>query len=253
MNETNEPPQPPMQPPQLPMQPSQLPVQPYGQPSGKGKTIGIGAGVLAVLAGLVGGGLYMVSGNDDKTGAYTIDMPQTLADGEYKQLPGKKGEKDLDAEDRTEMKKLGLEKVEGDNAGYRNDKKQGLQVIGFYGAIPDPAKSVDKMIKEMAKDDGDAAPSPGDEVKRGEYKDYRPGGFDGAVLKCKQDTMAFTVVDTKFSQTTSQCIWGDKGTVGLVISHSMGTGDDTRQSDGLPADKLAELTTKIRNEVRKPK
>ncbi|MFE5871027.1 hypothetical protein ACFQ6V_20590 [Streptomyces roseifaciens] len=244
MNETNEPPLPP-----------QPPVQPYGQPSRRlsGKTLGIGAGVLAVLAALVGGGLYMVSGNGDKTGAYTIAMPQTLADGEYRQLPGKKEKKGLDAEDRAEMKKLGLEKVEGDNAGYRNDKKQGLQVIGFYGAIPDPAKSVDKMIKGMAEDKDDAAPSPGDEIKRGEYKDYRPSGFDGAVLKCKQDTMAFTVVDAKFSQTTSQCIWGDKGTVGLVISHSMGSGDDAQESDGLPADKLAELTAKIRNEVRKPK
>ncbi|WP_058044451.1 hypothetical protein [Streptomyces roseifaciens] len=224
---------------------------PYGQPSGKGKAIGIGAGVLAVLVGLVGGGLYMVSGNDDKTGAYTIEMPQTLADGEYKRLPGKKEKKDLDAEDRAEMKKLDLEKADGDNAGYRNDKKQGLQVIGFYGAIPAPAKTVDKMIKGMAEDDD--APSPGDEIKRGEYEDYRPSGFDGAVLKCKQDTMAFTVVDTKYSQTTSQCIWGDKGAVGLVISHSMGSGDDAGQSDGLPAGRLAELTTKIRNEVRKEK
>ncbi|MCQ8769887.1 hypothetical protein [Streptomyces telluris] len=241
MNETNEPPQP--------------LVQPYGQPGRRlsGKTIGIGAGVLAVLAGLVGGGLYMVSGNDGKAGAYTIEMPQTLADGEYKQFPGKKGKKGVDAEDRTEMKKLGLEKAEGDNAGYRNDKEQGLQVIGFYGAVPDPEKSVDRMIKEMAEGRDDAAPSPGDEGKRGEYKDYRPSGFDGVVLKCKQDTMAFTVIDTKFSQTTSQCIWGDKGTVGLVISYSMGSGADTRRSDGLPADKLAELTTKIRNEVRKPK
>ncbi|MEH6374476.1 hypothetical protein V7793_09065 [Streptomyces sp. KLMMK] len=224
------------------------------QPRGRGKAIGIGAGVLAVLGALMGGGLYMVSGNDDKTGTYTIELPKTLADGEYKQLPGKKERKDPDAEDRAEMKKLGLEQVEGDNAGYRNDKKQGLQVIGMYGRIPDPAKAVDKMIKEMDKaGEDDTTQPPGDERKRGEYKDYRPSGFDGAVLKCKQDALAFTIVDTKYSQTTSQCIWGDKGAVGLVVSHSMGSGGDAQESDGLPADQLAELTTKIRNEVRKPK
>ncbi|MGK5728071.1 hypothetical protein [Streptomyces sp. URMC 124] len=227
----------------------------HNQPRGRGKAIGIGAGVLAVLGALVGGGLYMVSGNDDTAGTYTIELPKTLADGEYKQLPGKKEKRDPDAEDRAEMKKLGVgDDADGDNAAYRNDKKQGLQVIGMYGRIPEPAKAVDKMIKEMGKaDEDDAKQPPGDELKRGEYKDYRPSGFDGAVLKCKQDMMSFSTGGARISMTTSQCIWGDKGAVGVVVSHSMGGSDDSRQSDGLPAEKLAELTTKIRNEVRKPK
>ncbi|QLE72062.1 hypothetical protein FGW37_11000 [Streptomyces rectiverticillatus] len=225
------------------------------QPRGRGKAIGIGVGVLAVLGSLVGGGLYMVSGNDDKAGTYTIELPQTLADGEYKQLPGKKEKQGPDADDRAELKKLGLGDADGDNAVYRNDKKQGLQVIGVYGRIPDPEKAVDKMIKEMSKaGEDDAEQPPGDELKRGKYQDYRPGGFDGAVLKCKQDAMSFSMDGTRISMTTSQCIWGDKGAVGLVASHSMGgSDDDGRKADGLPADKLAELTAKIRNEVRKPK
>ncbi|MFF7729815.1 hypothetical protein [Streptomyces sp. NPDC008001] len=270
-------PQGPPVPPQPYGEPYGEPGQAYGQPGqppygqqgqwpppipdrrgGKGKAIGIGVGALAVVGALVGGALYFTGGDDDGRGAYTIELPPALVDGEYKkQAPDAddEGVKSLDAEDRAEMKKLGLEGVDGDHVGYKNDKNQGLQVVGMYGKIPDPAKSVDKMIRNMAesdKDNEDGTPTS-DWLKRGEYKDYRPSGFDGAVLKCKQDTMSFSIVEKKFSQVMSQCIWGDKGAVGLVMSHSMGGSEDMQKTNGLTAEKLAEVTAKIRKEVRKPR
>ncbi|WKU44834.1 hypothetical protein Q3V23_12535 [Streptomyces sp. VNUA116] len=223
------------------------------RPSGKGKAIGITAGALVFAGALVGGLLYFNDGSGDGAAAYRIEMPQTLVDGEYKRDKDDGAEKDtgISAKDRAEMKSFGIEDADGDAGSYQSDKRGALQVASMYGKIPDPEKTIALMVARMDKGGREDGTAPmGGKVERGTYKDYRPHGFDGVVLKCKADKISFSFGDLNSTTSLGQCLWADKGIIGTVMSQPFGAKGNDK---GMSAEELAEMTTKIRKEVRKPR
>ncbi|WP_424887493.1 hypothetical protein [Streptomyces sp. XH2] len=221
---------------------------------GKGKAIGITIGAVAVVGALIAGAVYFVGSSDNDTAAYRIELPETLLGGEYKKdkddADSAKSE-DISAKDRAQMKSFGIEDADGDAAGYQSDKRGSLEVVGMYGRIPDPEKTLDRMAAGQEKAGaGNGKPPLGGKTERGTYKDYRPRGFDGIALKCKADTTSFSFGDKNTSMTLSQCLWADKGTIASVTSMPFGGEGDAK---GISAEELAEITARIRQEVRKPK
>ncbi|GGX70371.1 hypothetical protein [Streptomyces hiroshimensis] len=253
MYDTQPTPPPPPQIPQAPQGQWPPPIPPHPG-SGKRKAIGIAAGALVFAGALVGSLLYLNSGGNG-TAAYRIELPETLMDGDYKKDPADpEDDEDLSfsAKDRAEMKETGIEDADGDAAGYRNAKGKQLQVVGVYGTIPDPGKTVGKMIADMDKKDADGKAPLGGDLESEPFRAYHPRGFDGAVLKCKSEKVSYSFTGMKKTSARSLCIWGDKGAIGLVMSHSMGDVDSDK-SEGLSAEELAEATARIRDEVRRPK
>ncbi|MFF4216592.1 hypothetical protein [Streptomyces nondiastaticus] len=238
----------PQTPPDLQTPPGPWPPPIPDRPSGKGKAIGITAGALVFAGALVGGLLYFNDGSGDGAAAYRIEMPQTLVDGEYKR---DKDEADdpasFSTKDRAEMKSFGIEDPDGDTAAYKNDRKE-IRLVSVYGKIPDPRKTVAMMIAKMDRRDRDGKDPMGFELTTEPYRDYHPRGFDGAVLKCKNEKVSIPLGESKLTTSRSMCLWGDKGVVGLVLS-SADPRPGEAVSGGLPADQLAEAVAKIRKET----
>ncbi|MFE0043105.1 hypothetical protein [Streptomyces albireticuli] len=240
-------------------QPGQVQPPSAANSKGKGKTIGIGAGALVVVGALVAGGVYLLGGGEESADAasYTVVMPDTLVDGKFKKDSSEGDDKpeppsDSDTE---EMKNFGIENAEGADGSYANAEKQSLRVIGVHGDIPDPVKSVETMLAKMEKEQKDEQRIPGAKTEKTPYKDYRPAGFKGAVLKCADSKTTYTFdggAPMGGALETSTCVWGDKGLLGMVTVDNM-QGVAEGKTKGLSAKELSEVTAKVRTEIRKKK
>lgn len=249
---------------------------PYGQPpqppqrGGKGKTLGIAIGAVALI-GAIGGGAYALlkDGGDDGPGAkpYTIALPDKLLDGQYAKKPEPKDDKPSDGRNDEILKKRGIVNGTEISGSYANDDRQTLYIGGAYGELADARKTVDAKIAILDKDlEQTSLPVEQGSVNKTElvtpWTEFHPAGFDGIVLKCslKKATTTFTTFTN--DRQYSQCVWGDGSAVGTVmhkvqkstsiLGRSLGP---TVNSSGkaMSAKELSEATAKVRGEVRKDK
>lgn len=279
--------QPPYGQPQQPGPYGQQPQAPYGQvpppppPQGGGKKAGIIiAAVVAVVAAAVGGYFAFVGGDDDKgkgggssnvaggggdetgikdDGPHKLITPPTALT-EYKLSKEAGSESGMTSSDVEEAEKHGVKNAKDVAGQYQSGTEDNplsqkiLQFNGVYGDIADPEKVVDAMFGEAEKNaqEGGSGSSGEKMTLVGSPKSYSPAGLDGAVLKCQEMKLDFgssgtgsTSGPSKMSMAT--CIWGDKSTLGIVITTDVANAMAGRSAD---LDEAAGKTAKFRKEVR---
>ncbi|MBB5117494.1 hypothetical protein AF335_03000 [Streptomyces eurocidicus] len=248
---------------QQPGMPGQYPPPVPPQGGGKGKAIGITIGALVVVGALVGGAVWFMGGSDGEVAPYTMVMPDKLLDGQFTKGGSAGAPGGQDSESLTndkDAKEMGINNGTGVKGAYTNAQKQALMVVGAYGELPDPEKSVDAMIAKM--DEGEKknqAVVKGAQVETvTAWTAFSPGNFDGAVMKCETKKSNYSVGAISSSAEVSVCIWGDSSAVGVVRHQVAKTtspygGSSAATGSVMSAKDLAEATAKIRNEVRKNK
>ncbi|MFQ6199697.1 hypothetical protein [Streptomyces sp. NPDC000405] len=251
---------------QQPGMPGGYPPQPRG--GGAGKAIGITVGVLVVVGAIVGGVLFLNggggSGGDVKP--YKMEMPESLLDGKFVKGASAPGASNKESEDITDdkvAKEMGISNGTGVKASYTSPEKQMLSVVGAYGELTDPNKTVDAMIAKMdegAKQNEAAMQGKGAQVETiTPWTEFSPSGFDGAVMKCETKKSSFSMGTMSSAAEVSVCIWGDSSAVGItrhVVSKTTNPyGGSATSATGnvMSAKDFSEATAKIRNQVRKEK
>ncbi|WP_424887492.1 hypothetical protein [Streptomyces sp. XH2] len=261
--------------PQAPQQPWGVPQQPQpGYPGGqypppvppqgggKGKAIGITIGAVAVVGALIAGAVYFMGGGGDVK-PYTIVLPDTLLDGKYTKSsvssPGSKQTSTQDLTDNAKVKELGISNGTSVSGAYANAEKQNLSVIGVYGELSDPAKTVDAMIaKSEENQKKNAETMQGIKIETvAPWTEFSPSDFDGAVMKCATKKTTVTMGTISSSNEATECIWGDSSAIGAV-KHAVAKsnspyGGSTSTGNVMAGKEMAEVTAKVRNEVRKDK
>ncbi|MEV2249650.1 hypothetical protein AB0I94_03670 [Streptomyces sp. NPDC050147] len=263
----------------------QQPQAPYGQvpppppPQGGGKKTGIViAAVVAVVAVAVGGYFVLAGGDDDKgkgggssdvagggggdtgikdDGPHKLITPATVL-SEYKKGQEGAGESGMTSEDVKQAEKHGVKNATDVAAQYQAGDKDNplsqkiLQFNGVYGDIADPEKVVDAMFGEAEKNAEESDSSGESMTLVGTPKTYTPAGLDGAVMKCQEmkfnlgsSTGTSSAGPSNMSMAT--CIWGDKSTLGVVITTDVANAMAGRSAD---LDEAAEKSAKFRKEVR---
>lgn len=234
--------------------------QPYGmpqapQPAGGKKKTGLIIGAVAVVAAVAVGAYFLLSGSgsgggvaDD--GPHKLTTPATVL-SEYKKSKGDSGS--MTDSDLKDAEKWGVHDPKDVSAAYEAGdpdnplSKKGLNFGGVYGTIDDPEKTVDAMFayfKSESQKDSDSK----DVALKGEPKEYKPAGLDGAILKCQQATAPTGAGSGGPKDVTlTICVWGDHSTIGMVMPMDFANLAAGRGSD--PA-KDAELTAKFRSQVR---
>ncbi|GAA2713039.1 MULTISPECIES: hypothetical protein [Streptomyces] len=245
---------------------------PYGEPAppyqqepprrGKGKAIGISVGALVLVGAAVGGYLYStgaIGGSGGKK-PYMLVMPDAVLGGKYTKLstsaPDKQPESIADNED---AKALGIEGGTTVSQSYTNTDKQRLSVSGAYGKIANPRKTVEALIARMEESRKKLLGAAKTNVQNvTPWTDIAPGGFNGAVMKCKADKSSYSYGTISSSTESSVCVWGDSDTIGVVqhtVSKTVGglaTGAEVSASgNAMTAQELAAATATVRTETRK--
>lgn len=264
----------------------QQPQAPYGQvppppPQGGGKKTGvIIAAVVAVVAVAVGGYFVLAGGDDEgkdggkKGGSSSVaeggseggvkdDGPHKLitpptALTEYKLNKEAGSESGMTASDVREAEKHGVKNAKDVAGQYQSGTEDNplsqkiLQFNGVYGEIAEPERVVDAMFGEAEKNAKESDSSGESMTLVGSPKTYSPAGLDGAVLKCQEMKLDFgssgtgsTTGPSEMSMAT--CIWGDKSTLGIVITTDVA---NAMAGKGADLDEAAEKTAKFRKEVR---
>ncbi|MGW0902450.1 hypothetical protein [Streptomyces sp. NPDC002853] len=278
------PPQAPQQPGPYGQQP-QAPygqVPPPPPPQGGGKKTGIIiAAVVAVVAVAVGG-YFVLAGGDDDNGKGKGGDSSNVADGgsdeagikddgphklitpatvltEYKKGEEGAGESGMTSEDIRQAEKHGVKNAKDVAAQYQAGDKENplsqkiLQFNGVYGDIADPESVVDAMFGEAEKNAKESDSSGESMTLVGSPKTYTPAGLDGAVMKCQE--MKFNLGSSTTGGSSAgpsdmsmaTCIWGDKSTLGIVITTDVANAMGGKSAD---LDEAAETSAKFRKEVR---
>ncbi|MEV5505097.1 hypothetical protein [Streptomyces orinoci] len=249
---------------------------PYGQPGmpgayppppvppqnggGKGKTVGIVIGAV-VLVGAIAGGAFVFlkggGGSDGKVKPYTIVLPDTLLDGKYTKDAG--SDKSRSVAGDSDTVKHGIKNGTSVFAGYTSSAdKLKLSVAGVYGELSDPKKTVDDMIADIDKKQQSATATGAKIETVTPWTEFHPGGFDGAVMKCRLQKVTITVMSTSAETQNSSCIWADSSALAIVQhqaskSNSPLGASTSSTADAMSAKDLADATAKIRTAVRKDK
>ncbi|MGW1492793.1 hypothetical protein [Streptomyces sp. NPDC002402] len=256
---------PPGVPPQQPQQPGQWgqPQQPgpygqqpqYGQPYGGGqvppppaapkKKTGLIVAASVVALAVIGGGVYFLlggsSGNGDvsaDTKGYKIVPPATV--GDFKK--GQRGDqtKPMTAEEKKKAEALSVKNPQRVMTQYQAgvDKTnplsgKSLSFQGVWGEIADPAKVLDASFKDATKNADESDDAKIELV--GSPKEFKPAGFEGALMKCQNVKLSSTSKDTSLPGLPKEiviptCIWADYSTYGVVnvvdLSKPAGTSQD---------------------------
>ncbi|MEU6764560.1 hypothetical protein ABZ916_18760 [Streptomyces sp. NPDC046853] len=254
---------------------------PPPQGGGSKKTGIIIASVVAVVAVAVGGYFVFAGGDDDKgksggssnvagggggdtgvkdDGPHKLTTPATVL-SEYKLSKEAGGGSGMTSSDIREAEKHGVSNAKDVAGQYQSGTEDNplsqkiLQFNGVYGDIADPEKVVDAMFDEAEKNaqEGGSASSGEKMSLVGTPKTYNPAGLDGAVLKCQEMKLDFgSSSSAGASQGPSEmsmatCIWGDKSTLGIVITTDVANAMAGKSAD---LDEAAEKTAKFRKEVR---
>lgn len=117
---------------------------------------------------------------------------------------------------------------------------KGISLIGAYGKIADPQKSLDAFFADIQKDvnqSGSSSSSSGGSKLVGDPESV---DVNGAVMKCQAAKGTNQV--TKKTQTDWFCAWADYSTIAMVSP-----GDNTAD---VSKDTAVSMTTKLRKEVR---
>ncbi|MEU5953821.1 hypothetical protein [Streptomyces sp. NPDC047525] len=276
---------PPQQPYSQPQQPGpygQQPQAPYGQvpppPQGGGKKTGIIIATVVAVAAVAVGGYFVFAGGDDKDGGkkggsssvagggsgieddgpHKLITPATVLT-EYKKGEEGAAESGMTSSDVREAEKHGVKNAKDVSAQYQAGDEDNplsqkiLQFNGVYGDIADPETVVDAMFGEAEKNAQEGSGSGGQKMTLvGSPKSYSPAGLDGALLKCQEMKVDLGTSSAGSSQSPSEmsmatCIWGDKSTLGIVITTDVANAMSGKSAD---LDEAAEKTAKFRKEVR---
>ncbi|MDN3294532.1 hypothetical protein QWM81_10805 [Streptomyces ficellus] len=220
----------------------------YGGPMGPqpprkkrtGLVIGIVAGSLVLLSCL-GYGVKMVmegAGTSFPAAEYKLTVPKTLVDGEYtlaQDMSGTEGEKLLtethSADVRTDGAAVAQYTAESDG------ELKALVVSGLYGQIKHPDAERRGVLRGAGTAENARIEIPA--------KDVTPPGSE-VTVECE----VLTNTEAGNEVTFPMCAWGDANTavgVGLVDAASVG-----QQPEDIDLAAAAELTLKVRAEIRKP-
>ncbi|MGY0062434.1 hypothetical protein ACWY4P_38885 [Streptomyces sp. LZ34] len=229
-------------------QPGYPPPVPPGMPQppqsggGKGKTTGLVIGAVVVIGAIVGGVVLLGSGDDGKMTDdgkdYRLTAPRTVL-GEYTSDGDDSTAQPLDAE---EAQVFGLTAGTGVNADWATsgDAKK-LEMLGAYGDVKDPEKSVDAFFSNLKKKAETAGSEDSDALVVGSPEPKSPEGFENGVMKC-QVIKAKEEPDPDEPNTLALCAWADYDTVAVVVPHE-GT-------KNLTLDESAKIAADLRKEVR---
>ncbi|KUN77816.1 proline-rich domain-containing protein [Streptomyces griseoruber] len=245
---------------------------PYGQapygvpqppvPGGGKKRTGIVIGSVAVVAALGVGAFFVLgtgsaSGGIEDDGAHKLATPATVL-SDYKRASDDGASAGDDS--ASDLEKSGVKNGKtvlgiystADLSGYDPSDPstapdatelataKGITFAGAYGTIADPEKALDTFFANFKKssEESSSSGSSGSEAKLvGEPEEV---DLDGAVMKCQAATG--TNVATKQEKTDWFCAWADYSTIAMVSP-----GDTTK---GITKDVAADITTKLRDEVR---
>ncbi|PGH50390.1 hypothetical protein [Streptomyces sp. Ru87] len=242
------------------------PPPPTGGGSGRGRTVGIVAGAVVAVAAVVGGAVLFTGGDgsggpDGKGGPgggpargevapYTLEMPEKLLDGEYtKQPTGADPAKDEGLADKATADRLGVKNAEQATGVYGNSQKQSLYVIGVHGRVDDPEKSVDALFAQIEDQNAQAAAGTETETVT-PVTEYSPGGFDGAVMKCKAETGVQGEGESRIKAEVAYCVWGDTSALGIVQHQLTSIAGAEASGQVMTTEELSVETVAVRDEVR---
>ncbi|AXK34167.1 hypothetical protein DVA86_17430 [Streptomyces armeniacus] len=239
------------------------PVPPQG--GGKGKTIGLVVGALVVVGAIVGGFVLFSGGDDDDGGSggnggtnevaddgkkYKLDTPPTVLT-DYKRM----GNADTTTGDEfsaAEQKRIGISNGTGVQGAYSTTDFGGdgsgatpdpaeiasakmLRMMGAYGEVADPEKSVDTfftyMQGELTKD--------GEAEVVGSPEQQSPNGFENGIMKCQ--VIKDSSPEAGQPSEIPMCVWGDKSTIAAVMPI---------QATAPSLQEAAQTTADLRKEVR---
>ncbi|MEU7135212.1 hypothetical protein [Streptomyces sp. NPDC046261] len=249
---------------QQPGMPGQYPPPVPPQRGGKGKGIAITIGAV-VLVGALGGALkfFVLDGGGGDVKPYTMVMPESLLGGKFTKGTGTPGsntsaDKSEDITNDKSAKEMGISNGTGVKGTYTNPEKQMLSVVGAYGELADPKKTVDAMIAKMDENEKKNTAKGAQIQTVTAWTEFSPSGFDGAVMKCETKKSTYAVGTISSEAEASVCIWADSSAVGMtrhIVSKTNSPYGGATAAGGkvMSAQEFAEATAKIRNEVRKEK
>ncbi|MFH9175406.1 hypothetical protein [Streptomyces albogriseolus] len=254
---------------------------PYGMPpqppaSGGGGGGGGGGKVAAIVVGAVavvtaiGVGAYVLLGGSDGGGAagltddgpHKLTVPKTVLD-EYQRFGD--GSEESGSDTAKDMEKSGVKNgtavlgqwstadfgnydpADPSTAGDFPDRDEllsakGITMVGGYGEIADPEKTLDKFFANIQEQVEKSAEQNTGGMENAELVgEPEEVEIAGTVAKC-QSTKSTNAL-TKKESTDWFCAWADRSTVGMVSP-----GDNA--GTGVGKDTAVELTTKLREQIR---
>ncbi|WP_063734167.1 hypothetical protein [Streptomyces sp. RTd22] len=210
------------------------PAAPGGR--GKGRTIGMAVGALAVVGALTAGGFLLFGGD---SGPYKLTTPKTVAE-EYQRQGSGTDDGDLSAAGKKDLQQVPVVKdphlVAAD---YQTDGKEMLKFTGVWGEVTDPERGADLALAVIVK----ALQDNGTAQAKGTPQEFSPDGFDGDVMKCQ--SLKFT--SDQGSMEAPACVWGDKSTLGVAV---MADPAGAVLGGSMSLEDAAELTAKVREDAR---
>ncbi|MBM7056147.1 hypothetical protein [Streptomyces durocortorensis] len=237
---------------------------PYGaQPPQPKKKTGLIVGVAVVALAVIAGGVYFLTsggGSDvaDSTKGYKLTPPASVEDyTKDASKPAPSGP--VTGEDKAEAEAMGVKDANKAGAQYQAGSKDNplaqkvLIFEGVWGEVPDPAKTLDdaftKAEKNMTKDTNN---SGGKASLVGSPKEFKPDGFDGALMKCQDLKMVNNKGDGTPTKGPKQftmpvCIWADYSTVGIVAGLDVAS---ALTEKSVPQEEMADLAAKLYNTSR---
>lgn len=292
------PPQPPYGAPQpnpyggSPQQPANPYGQPYGGPGapgqypppippqggGKGRTIGIAAGAVVLVAAIVAG-VVLVSGGDksddknDKADGkssaspapsassaspaspapakkYKLVAPDTIM-GDYKKDTAKSSG-GFDSKDLNNLRLLGVVNPQNVTGSYKSGtEKTSQKLLRFTGAWGDEVRDPEAVVDGLFKDIQNSASKDTDKDSKTEFEGspqrMSTAGLGDAVLKCQMSKWSTPNSPGSKDLRMPLCIWADKTTVGTVFAL-----DASLMVQGLDLDleEAAKRTVRLRQDVR---
>ncbi|MGW4309747.1 hypothetical protein [Streptomyces californicus] len=239
---------------------------PYGgQPQQPKKKTGLIVGVAVVALAVIAGGVYFLTSGGggssdvaDSTKGYKLTPAATVED--FKKDASKPSvSRPVTGKDKAEAEAMGVMNANKVDAQYQSGSKDNplaqkvLVFEGVWGEVSDPAKTLDAAFAtaevNMMKSGGDGA-RKGSLV--GSPKEYKPEGFDGALMKCQDlkvvnDKADGTPANGPKEFTMPVCIWADYSTVGIVASLDVAS---ALTGKGVPQEDVADLAAKLYNTSR---
>ncbi|MGW1235579.1 hypothetical protein [Streptomyces sp. b94] len=239
---------------------------PYGgQPQQPKKKTGLIVGVAVVALAVIAGGVYFLTSGGggssdvaDSTKGYKLTPAATVED--FKKDASKPSvSRPVTGKDKAEAEAMGVMNANKVDAQYQSGSKDNplaqkvLVFEGVWGEVSDPAKTLDAAF---ATAEVNMMKSGGDGERKGSLvgspKEYKPEGFDGALMKCQDlkvvnDKADGTPANGPKEFTMPVCIWADYSTVGIVASLDVAS---ALTGKGVPQEDVADLAAKLYNTSR---
>ncbi|MFF0685282.1 hypothetical protein ACFYUG_04145 [Streptomyces albogriseolus] len=251
---------------------------PYGMPpqppasggGGGGKVAAIVVGAVAVVTAIGVGAYVFLGGSGGGGGAagltddgpHKLTVPKTVLD-EYQRFGD--GSEESGSDTAKDMEKSGVKNgtavlgqwstadfgnydpADPSTAGDFPDRDEllsakGITMVGGYGEIADPEKTLDKFFANIQEQVEKSAEQNTGGMENAELVgEPEEVEIAGTVAKC-QSTKSTNALTNKES-TDWFCAWADRSTVGMVSP-----GDNA--GTGVGKDTAVELTTKLREQIR---